>query len=81
MKKIHLVWGYSGEYSDRQLWLVAAYTERRKALRHAELARICASYGKTNPYDKHMSYDPVTGVDYDVSSVMLREELPKVGKK
>lgn len=37
-KQVFIVFGETGEYSDRKDWIVAAYTDEKLAEKHVELA-------------------------------------------
>jgi len=87
-KKVYIVHGTTGEYSDRWEWMVAAYTDEAKAVAHAEAAkkfymerdlfrrRHRYDYPR-NPFDPDMAID-YTGTDWIVQAVELRDDLPEV---
>lgn len=82
--KIYIVEGSTGEYADRQNWLVKAYSSRDKADAHAQSAeKWINDYGVSewrkqkydanrdlNPYDPNMSVD-YTGTSYYVIELDL----------
>lgn len=85
MKMIFIVKGWTGEYSDRTEWPVAAYEDEKMAVEHAQLATNRAKelyvtfhanedyYGK-NEYDPQMDMD-ANGTDYYVEIVELFKDL------
>jgi hypothetical protein len=87
MKKIYVVIGTTGEYSDRTEWTVVAYTDEKLAQTHAQLAKAradeCAltwdrfntSANPTNMWDEGMAID-YTGTDYTVAEVPLLRRVP-----
>jgi roadblock/LC7 domain-containing protein len=90
MSKIYVVMGSTGEYSDREEWIVCAYADEEMAKHHAETAtaearriqnttkRYChVPDDQAKAWDPHMSID-YTGADYTVCEVEIRTELPKV---
>lgn len=83
-RKIFIVEGRTGEYSDHRAWPVAAYFDEAMAQKHAMLAanwmavnRGAVYYQKTkeNPYDAHAESD-YTGTDYTAYAVDIRTEVP-----
>ena len=95
MSKIYIVYGNTGEYSDRREWTVAAYADEAMAREHAELAMRWYQENDAfeqsrkesdwqqknpNPYDPYMSID-YTGTDWTVGEVELRTELPPLSPR
>lgn len=87
MKKLHVVQGTSGEYSDRREWIVCAYEDKAKAEAHAEAAKRWYQendchrlrHGKdfSNPFDPGMQLD-YTGTDWTVYEIPLLNRLPTI---
>lgn len=82
-KCVYVVYGTTGEYSDRQEWTVKAFVNEERAKRFAgacqdEVTRLKALYGdelRWNKADIH-KYDPqfkwdYTGTDYWVDEIEL----------
>lgn len=88
MKSIYIVYGISGEYSDRRDWDICAYPTKKLAKAHAAFAqqraqelfindqgRLALPDG-SNQYDRFMSvYD--SDVQYSVFKLDLRSTLPR----
>ena len=85
---IYLVWGTTGEYDDRQDWVVCAYADKQAAQDHVaaaqtEAGRIANSGKRTwevggcNKYDKGFQLDRMTGTEYTVGTVELRERFDR----
>ncbi len=92
MKKVYVVFGYTGEYSDRSEWPVCAYLDGSLAEEHAKRAveealkiegkrgsrySMLSPLNGTNPYDPGMKMD-YTGTWYDVVVTELRKAWPAV---
>lgn len=89
MKKLFIVMGTTGEYSDRTEWPVVAYEDEEEAEKHVDAATRRAKeleVGRGSRYelsDKERSvYDPgmgmdYTGTDYYVLEVELHENVLK----
>jgi len=90
MSSIFIVHGSTGEYSDRSEWVVAAFTDLKRAEEWKEGAQKYASElfksraGRAgrlrhigiNPYDYYMVID-YTGTEYSIEEVSLDPELPR----
>ena len=84
-KKIYLVWGTTGHFEGLQEWIVCAYPDEQMAKDHmaaaqAESHRIASSgilwlESSTNKYDKGFQMDRMTGTEYTVGTVELREKF------
>ena len=85
MTKIYIVKGWTGEYSDKHEWPVAAYEDEKTAVEHAHQAEVRAKElwvdyhandGITwkNEYDLDMDMD-YTGTHYYVEVVELFHDL------
>ena len=84
--QLHVVIGRTGEYSDRDEWMVAAYADEALAQRHATLASDVARTfegtdwdvrdAATNQYDPHMRID-YTGTSYYVCAVPMFDAVPE----
>lgn len=85
MKKIYVVGGTTGEYSNRTDWNVCAYRSKKKAETHVRNAMLRAKELETskagrydsiqdglNEFDPDMQMD-YTGTEYFVSVVDLRD--------
>jgi hypothetical protein len=82
-KKIWVVRGTTGEYSDRSEWPVCAYKDEQKAKDHAEMATKRAKeieatrknrYPRCeglNEFDPNMSID-YTGTEYFIEEMELK---------
>ena len=81
--KLYLVIGHTGEYSDRQQWVVCAYLDENKAKHHAEKAgeyariefeKLESKYRgdliPENPWDAKMMID-YTGTSYKLETTEL----------
>lgn len=91
-KKIYIVTGNCGEYSDYREWPVAAYDDEALARAHAEAAKqwFNSSRYAQNPYEYHDEensprnpFDPgmdtsYTGTDWSVWTVEFRTALPSL---
>lgn len=92
MTQIHVVIGSTGEYSDRDEWLVAAYPDLTLAEEHVGIASdrarelFAATKSDPDPWGARRSsvnvYDPngrmdYTGTSYWVAIVELRTALPQ----
>lgn len=88
MKKLYIVMGTTGEYSDRIEWPVAAYEDTEEAEKHVDAAtrrsKELMGQRKGNYYDEHPKefniYDPggqidYTGTDYYILEVELHENV------
>lgn len=87
MKAVWVVYGMTGQYSDRCEWNVCGYATEELAQRHADLAQARADqlpreYGSTydipakaNQYDLGMQID-YTGTTYRVCMVEVLEAVP-----
>jgi len=86
-KKIYIVYGETGEYSDRSDWNVKAFFERKKAL---VLLNECSEDAKkweikreseyTSPPKDWSKHDPdmkmdYTGTDYFIAEVDLEDKI------
>lgn len=90
MKPIYIVYGRTGQYSDRTEWNVCAYLTENLAKRHAELAQTEADHieahrpdrydseGMTNKWDSQMRMD-YTGTSYNYTMVEVFDELMQFG--
>lgn len=92
-RKVYVVMGGTGEYSDRREWPVAAYLDKAMADAHEDAAvRWARAHGlgfdadlgweerrdrPPSPFDPGMHVD-YTGTDYHVLEVPLRDALPAV---
>lgn len=90
--EIWVVFGSTGEYSDHSEWMVAAYTTKEAAEKHAEKCRqwyddkggveMRQHYWKAdaekNPHDPNMSVD-YTGTTWAVFPLTLRDAVPDQG--
>ena len=90
MDTIYIVFGTTGEYSDRTEWPVAAYADKAQAETHVTLAESWErlngrdysrlAYDRrsqlVNPYDPGYTRD-YTGTSYSVGEVPLRTEVPQ----
>lgn len=85
--EIYIVFGTSGEYSDRDEWPVAAYKQLVKAESHVLAAKkwlqenvnlrgIDWNNLPENPFDPHMRLDG--GCEWFVGLAELRTEVPTV---
>lgn len=84
---VYVIRGTTGEYSDRQEWLVCAYQDEQLAKDHVlaatrwaheEHARI----GRYGDSDRPSPYDPdiviyYTGTAYRYDAVLVRDALPQ----
>lgn len=87
MKVVWIVYGMTGEYSDRSEWNVCGYPTEELAQRHADLAQARADelhrqYGSAydipanaNQYDLGMRID-YTGTTYRVCMVEILDCVP-----
>jgi hypothetical protein len=86
-KTIYVVEGSTGEYSDHNEWLVAAFLEESDA---KEYVLLCTQAvpdiedmnddqreQAKNPYDPRMQID-YTGVRYRYSTVVLHNKVPEL---
>jgi hypothetical protein len=83
-KTIWVVYGTTGEYSDRSTWDIAAYPNEADAQAHADAAtkfycdeRVFELRHKTkpiNPYDKNADCD-YTGTEWGIYPVELHEKF------
>jgi len=83
---VFIVYGTTGEYSDRSEWAVCAYPKREDADKHADQAKLwdhkngrewaSLPYDKRekNPYDPEYTRD-YTGTDYYVLECELKERF------
>jgi hypothetical protein len=78
--KIYIVEGSTGEYSDRQDWIVCAYQSKEKAEEHADkaehrakemLPKRYSNFEGQNEFDPHMRMD-YTGTEYYVIETELK---------
>jgi hypothetical protein len=74
-------------YEDYVQWIVAAYTTKKLALKHAERASLYAEHNPwqywdllSNPYDQSGQPIDSSGVKYTVGDCVLRTSLPRVKK-
>lgn len=79
MKKIYLVRGFTGEYSDARDWTVCAYDNKEDAEEHAKRAgEACKNFKydclkkPKNKYDPYFGMD-YTGTEYHIEEVLLWE--------
>lgn len=84
MKKVYIVMGSTGEYSDHQEWLVAAYFDKEKGKEHVEKAGARAREIERQRESRYSipqginEYDPYmlmyyTGTFYNLAEVDLYE--------
>lgn len=89
---IYIVFGRTGEYSDRNEWPVVAYPSEAEAVKHTErandwlrrrgwlLGESIVDRSKfeygTNPYDPNCSID-YTGTDYVAVKLPLKARAPR----
>jgi len=84
-KKIYVVIGSTGEYSDRMEWLVKAFTSEKKAMKHVTKASEAArkiELNRKSPYHAPENlniYDPqmlmdYTGTNYHYEEVILESK-------
>jgi len=53
MKKVYIVTGQTGEYSDHQSWDVAAYTDEKQAQKHVQLLEtMCREHNVSEAHAK-----------------------------
>ena len=87
--KIYIVFGTSGEYSDRSEWAVAAYEVEANAEAHVTAAKkwlqenvnlweIDWNNLPENPYDPYMRLDG--GCEWFVYDTELRKKLPSAAR-
>ena len=88
--EIWVVFGSTGEYSDRSEWMVAGYTTKEAAEQHRDACRkwyddnggveLRHTYwrdnAQKNPLDPDMSVD-YTGTAWDVFPLTLYDAVPK----
>ena len=79
MKTVYVVWGETGEYSDRCEWIVAVYASKSEALRHlARLANEVIGPLKKMGWEERRAFctklDKASGFDaYSVPSYGIAE--------
>ncbi len=86
MRTIYVVEGSTGEYSDRNEWPVAAFTDEALAM---EMVKRCEKFAPKddlsyqarraakNPYDPNMKVD-YTGTSYSYYEVTVLDAIPAV---
>lgn len=81
MEKIYVVYGSTGEYSDRGEWTVAAYSDEAHAKQHVEAATkraneievLCGGARHFDPDRYQNEYDKNMGMDYTGTSYYYGE--------
>lgn len=93
VKRIFLVQGNCGEYSDYREWVICAYHDEAKAKDHARLAKEWREQKITyempyderaklkNPYDPDDYYGVHQDTDWTAYGVEIRGALPKASKR